>query len=162
MEQKYNREKAVQYAHEWALKRNPAFFDFSDDALGGDCTNFISQCLYSAMPQMNYQPTFGWYYINANNRSPSWSGAEFFYNFITSNKSTGPFGRECNLAETETGDIIQLTFDDKKFTHSLIIVEKTAEEILVAAHTNDCDNRNLNTYDFKQLRCIKILGFRKK
>ena len=38
-------EKAVRYAGKWAYGRNPAYFDF--DGLGGDCTNFISQCIYA-------------------------------------------------------------------------------------------------------------------
>ena len=41
----YDRQKAVAYARRWALGRNPAYFDFQD--LGGDCTNFASQCLYA-------------------------------------------------------------------------------------------------------------------
>lgn len=32
----YNRAHAVEYALEWALDRNPLFFDFTD--YGGDCT----------------------------------------------------------------------------------------------------------------------------
>lgn len=39
----YNRGKAVAYALEWAMSRNPAYLDFEE--LGGDCTNFASQCL---------------------------------------------------------------------------------------------------------------------
>ena len=86
----YNREKAVAYAEKWALSRNPQYYDF--DSLGGDCTNFISQCLYSGAGIMNYAPTFGWYYNSLNDRSPSWTSVEYLYNFITSNKSAGPFG----------------------------------------------------------------------
>lgn len=41
----YNRRAAVAYAHKWAYSRNPAFYDFSE--IGGDCTNFASQCLYA-------------------------------------------------------------------------------------------------------------------
>ena len=39
----YNREAAVSYARRWALGRNPAYMDY--ELWGGDCTNFISQCL---------------------------------------------------------------------------------------------------------------------
>ena len=39
----YDRQAAVRYASRWAYGRNPAYADF--DALGGDCTNFASQCL---------------------------------------------------------------------------------------------------------------------
>ena len=41
----YNREAAVSYARRWALGRNPAYMDY--ELWGGDCTNFISQCLRS-------------------------------------------------------------------------------------------------------------------
>ena len=41
----YDRQAAVDYAHRWAYHRNPDFYNF--DELGGDCTNFASQCLYA-------------------------------------------------------------------------------------------------------------------
>ena len=48
----YDRAKAVAYAHQWAYSRNPAYYDFS--AIGGDCTNFVSQCLRAGGAPMNY------------------------------------------------------------------------------------------------------------
>ena len=39
----YNRARAVEYAQRWALSRNPLFYDFTGG--GGNCTNFVSQCL---------------------------------------------------------------------------------------------------------------------
>lgn len=33
----YDRDKAVAYAHQWAFKRNPNYYNF--DSIGGDCTN---------------------------------------------------------------------------------------------------------------------------
>lgn len=39
----YNPEKAIAYAQKWAYSRNPIYSDYSD--LGGDCANFVSQCL---------------------------------------------------------------------------------------------------------------------
>ena len=38
----YDRDRAVQYAHTWAFQRNPQYYSY--DLLGGDCTNFASQC----------------------------------------------------------------------------------------------------------------------
>ena len=61
----YNRANAVAYAKKWAYGRNPKYYDFSD--LGGDCTNFASQCIYAGSGVMNYTPTYGWYYISVNN-----------------------------------------------------------------------------------------------
>ena len=55
----YNCEKAVAYAEEWAFRRNPRYLSF--DGIGGDCTSFISQCLYTGSGVMNYTPVMGWY-----------------------------------------------------------------------------------------------------
>ena len=70
----YDRDKSVAYAKKWAYGRNPKFYAFSN--LGGDCTNFASQCIYAGAGVMNYTPTFGWYYKNLNDRTPSWTGVE--------------------------------------------------------------------------------------
>ena len=72
----YDREAAVFYARKWAYARNPRYYNFDD--LGGDCTNFASQCIYAGCGVMNFTPTFGWYYIDINQRSPSWTGASAF------------------------------------------------------------------------------------
>ncbi len=55
----YRREAALQYAERWALGRNPRYLDF--EKLGGDCTNFASQCIYTGSGGMNYTPVMGWY-----------------------------------------------------------------------------------------------------
>ena len=71
----YNRGKAVAYALEWAMSRNPAYLDFEE--LGGDCTNFASQCLLAGGGVMNITAVFGWYYITSWERTASWTGARF-------------------------------------------------------------------------------------
>lgn len=153
----YDRKKAVDYAIEWAYRRNPAYYDFSD--IGGDCTNFASQVLYAGSGIMNYTPTFGWYYISVNNRTPSWTGVNQLYNFLVNNVGAGPQGRVVSAEETEPGDLVQLSFDGVSFGHTPVIVDTgtfTPDTILVAAHTNDCDCRPLDTYDYKKLRFIHI------
>ena len=57
--EKYNREQAIDYAKKWAYKRNPRYYNY--DPLGGDCTNFISQCVYAGSKVMNYNKVYGWY-----------------------------------------------------------------------------------------------------
>ncbi len=39
----YNREAAVAYAKRWEMSRNTKYYDFNN--IGGDCTNFASQCI---------------------------------------------------------------------------------------------------------------------
>lgn len=41
----YNRLQAIEYAKKWAFSRNPRYYNF--DPVGGDCTSFASQCIYS-------------------------------------------------------------------------------------------------------------------
>ena len=38
--QAYDRAAAVAYAHRWAFRRNPAYYDY--EKIGGDCTNYAS------------------------------------------------------------------------------------------------------------------------
>lgn len=157
----YNRTESLKYAKEWAFKRNPKYYNF--DPVGGDCTSFVSQCIYAGAGVMNYN-TYGWYYKNGNNKSASWSGVEYLYKFLVNNKQIGPYGREAKLEELEKADIIQLSFDGVTFGHTLIItdiiVRNGLRHILIASHTDDSYNRNLLTYRYQGIRGIKIEGVR--
>ena len=94
------------YARKYALVRNPLFFSFA--GIGGNCTNFVSQCVLAGSCVMNYTPIYGWYYLSTNRRSASWTGVQFFYNFMIENMSVGPFGIEVPLEGAQIGDVIQL------------------------------------------------------
>ena len=102
----YDRAAAVRYAHLWAYGRNPRYYDY--EGIGGDCTNFASQCIYAGAGVMNDTPTFGWYYINANDKAPAWTGVEYLYNFLTRRTpSAGPFAGEVSPERIRPGDIVQ-------------------------------------------------------
>lgn len=155
----YNRQAAVEYAHTWAYGRNPRFFDF--EKLGGDCTNFASQCLLAGGGVMNYKPTFGWYYSSANQKAPAWTGVEYLYRFLTRREnSVGPRARECDIRSLQPGDIVQLSFSGSRFQHSPVVVEVSepfaAGDILLAAHSFDTDRRPLSTYAYKKIRFLHI------
>ena len=160
----YVREKAVAYAHRWAFGRNPAYYDYEN--LGGDCTNFASQCLYSGSGVMNFTPTFGWYYLNGNQKAPAWTGVPYLYRFLTRKNlkktAPGPTGEECAIAELLPGDLLQLSFDGESFRHCPIVVAvrspATPENILLAAHSYDADNRPLSSYVYQKVRFLHITG----
>ena len=151
---RYDREKAVEYARKWALSRNPQYLNYDD--FGGDCTNFISQCLFAGKGQMNFR-RYGWYYIDGNNKSPSWTGVRFLYEFLINNKYEGPKGILITREELEIGDVIQLSFRNGVFGHSLIVTSLDNDEIRVCAHTIDSKNRLLQTYEYEVIRYLKII-----
>ena len=100
----YDRRAAVAYAHQWAYGRNPDFYDYEE--IGGDCTNFASQCLYAGTGVMNFDPVYGWFYRDPNDKAPAWTGVEYFFDFITrQTPSPGPFGISTTLSELEPGDL---------------------------------------------------------
>jgi len=126
----YNRRGAVDYANLWALGRNPAYYDFSDD--GGDCTNFVSQAIYEgggAMMTSDYLPTYGWYYNNRFNYASAWTGVYELWDFIVPGYTVWNAGPEgCELAKSQglyqalEGDLIQYDWtNDEVWDHSVII-----------------------------------------
>ena len=152
----YDRQAAFEYAKKWAFRRNPRYYNF--EKIGGDCTNFASQCIYAGAKIMNFTPTFGWYYISINNRAPAWTGVEYLFNFLTGNDAEGPFGEENKL---EVGDIVQLGTAAGDFYHSPVVVAVRQGRIYVAAHTYDAFMKPLSSYIFARARGIHILGVRK-
>ncbi len=157
----YQRQAAVAYAHRWAFDRNPAYLNF--DPYGGDCTSFVSQCVYAGSGVMNNRTTFGWYYRTAADRTPSWTGVPYFFDFMTrSVYSPGPLAEVAAIGECLPGDCAQLSFDGERFAHTAIIVSVSRparlDTLLVAAHSDDADNRPLSSYPAQKLRFLHILG----
>lgn len=161
----YMRERAVEYARTWALRRNPLFADFS--GIGGNCTNFVSQCILAGSCVMNYTPDFGWYYISLNDRAPAWSGVEFFYNFLTgaepyaaANGGVGPYAVEVRQDEVAPGDVIQYANTRGDWYHTVMVTGVEGSEILVSAQSNDALDRPLSSYNYASARFLRIEGVR--
>ncbi len=154
----YNRKNVIEYARKWALSRNPEYYNF--DMVGGDCTNFASQCMYAGSKIMNHTQDFGWYYHNGNDKSPSWSGVEYLYQFLIRNKGIGPQAIETTQNGIEIGDMAQLSFDGQKFEHTLVITKIenkfSLKGIKIACHTLDAFNKAIAEYSFQKIRWIHI------
>ena len=68
------------------------------------------------------------------------------------------------IEDLELGDIIQLSFNEESFGHSLIIVEKlgnSLDKIFVATHTFDSYGRKVSSYNYVKIRFLHIEGIRK-
>lgn len=147
----------IEYARKWAFSRNPAYYNF--DNIGGDCTNFISQCIYAGGAVMNFTPDTGWYYTSLHDRAAAWTSVQYFHQFMMNNQSVGPFGYEIARSQVQTGDIIQL--GTGYFQHSLLVVGMRYGMPYVAAHTADAFHRPLMAYQFDRIRCMRIRKARK-
>lgn len=154
----YDRSRAVRYARRWALSRNPLFANFT--GIGGDCTNFVSQCIYAGACIMNYTPTFGWYYFSPEDRAPAWTGVEYFYNFMVGNDGVGPYATETLPSQLTLGDVVQLGNQDGEYYHTLLVTGFSTEGYLVSAHSDDAIDRPLSTYSYATSRFLRIEGVR--
>lgn len=159
----YDRARAVAYARRWALDRNPLFYNFA--GIGGDCTNFVSQCVLAGSCVMNYTPTFGWYFVSADDRAPAWTGVEPFWNFMTgapdfvaANGGVGPFGEGVDESRVQPGDVVQLGTAQGEYYHTLLITGMSANGLLVSAHNNDVYDRPLSAYTAPLRRFLHIRG----
>lgn len=160
----YDRDKVLQYAHRWAYARNSAYYDF--ERLGGDCTNYASQCIFAGCGGiMNYTPIYGWFYLSSYNRTASWTGVNYLYDFLVNNKGVGPFAKVVDVTDAEPGDVAQLSFSSSNhFDHSPVIVKipenKAKDGILVAAHSFDTDYYRLMDFEPAYIRFLHIEGVR--
>ena len=154
----YNRQKATEYAQRWALGANPDFYHFS--GIGGDCTNFISQCLLAGGGKMNFNKYYGWFYKDVNNRSPSWTSVKFLERFLLSGSGAGPFGRLVGKQDVAVGDLIQLRQNPNNFNHTLFISKIENGQIYVCAHSFDVLNKPFTNYRYFEAKFIHIDGIR--
>ena len=154
LEKEFMREEVVLYARKYALTRNPLFYTF--EGIGGNCTNFASQCVLAGSCTMNYTAVYGWYYLSINRRSASWTGFDYFFDFMTTNQGVGPYGRVITINEVQPADLIQLQNSEGRFYHTLVVTKVEDGEIYICANSNDALDRPLSSYDYASLRVIRI------
>lgn len=146
----YNTRDAVLYAFRYATSPNKDYYDFTNN--GGDCTNFVSQCLYAGGIKQHIGTALTdtcWFYKTSKNRSSSWTGAKQFKNYITNSKSKINMV-PTNFSNVFTGDVIQLVNKSGVPYHTLFVngISYTdgKKDVLVCAHTANRRNVALSVY----------------
>ena len=151
----YNRNGAVKYAHQYATSPNTNYYYYPLGE-GGDCTNFVSQAMHEGGGALMIgSATYGWYYNDRYDHSPSWTHVKYLYDFIIepgySYWPAGPEGCDTVIDQTEKGDIIQYNWkenppgtpdpNDEEWDHSVMIVLSQYEPTYhwVAGHSPDVD-----------------------
>lgn len=156
MIKQYNRQIASLYAQKWALSRNPKYYAF--DNIGGDCTNYISQCLLAGGGVMDYDKYFGWFYESQYNRSPSWTSVQYLQKFLLSNQKKGPFATIQSIKNLQVGDLIQLKQTQNGYNHTLFISQIINGDFYVCAHNDDSKNRPFSSYRYLEAKGLHIEG----
>lgn len=147
----YNNTAAISYALKYAITPNSAYADFTGS--GGDCTNFISQCLYAGGIKQHTGTAYSgtcWFYKTSTNRSSSWTGASEFQSYVTGSSSKIDISSS-NWSSVVPGDIIQLVTSTNSAYHSLFVSgfvngSNGRSDILICAHTTNRSNVSLAQY----------------
>lgn len=141
----YSRTAAAEYAKRYALVPNRKYIYFGvQEKIGGDCTNFVSQCLYAGGIPLSYSIKNPWWYNPNNSKicSLSWSVAHSLYWYLAMNnrkKLKGAKGQETNnISDLELGDLIFYENKGIIFHSAIITGFKTIP--LVSQHSVDALN----------------------
>lgn len=171
----YSRSAAVKYAVSYAVKPNPLYryFAVHRDG-GGDCSNFVSQCLNAGGAPMVYGKFLPWWYSTNGTYIPSkhtwslsWSVANSLYWFLRSrgtSNSKGLRGIEIqNIEGLEPGDIIQYENSSGTIYHSAIVTaftyEKGIREPLISQHSFNALNISYIKPKAKKMHLMKIIVY---
>lgn len=161
---RYSRAAAVEYATKYALKPNPNYKYFSLSNTGGDCSNFLSQCLGAGGGIMSSD----WWYrhysppnTNYDTWAVSWAVAHSLYWYLKRNSGTNTSSIKgievSNVDLLELGDLIFYEDSGGRIFHSAIVTYKSNYEVLISQHSYEALNISyLKTWSAKKTHYMKI------
>lgn len=167
MPNKYNGRAAANYAVKYALVPNKSYKYFqSINENGGDCTNFVSQCLRAGGAPQDYNNLRPWWYdMKQGKASVCWAVAHSLYWYLKTNQSsnrTAIKGLEVdNVLELEIGDIIFYENYRNVIFHGAVVTSFARiggnSEPLISQHTFNLLNVTYKKdYSYKKLHFLKI------
>jgi hypothetical protein len=166
MPNRYNRVAAANYSIKYALVPNNEYKYYkSIDEGGGDCTNFVSQCLKAGGAPRDYNKYRPWWYdMKSGKASICWAVAHSLYWYLKTNQNTSRIkGREVDdIRELEIGDLIFYENYNNVIFHSAIVTSFVEiygnREPRISQHTfNQLNETYKKSYDYKKAHFIKII-----
>jgi hypothetical protein len=147
----YDREAAVTYAARYALDYNPAFGNWAKG--GGDCANFVSQCLYAGGLPMKRMGLRQWYYDTPNAKykmaTSSWKGAQSLRVFLQHNQEEPRLPVEFLPSSygLQKGDIVWALNDDGssksyRTAHHVVLVDHVTPDGQIFIYGHTANRRN--------------------
>lgn len=162
-EHPYNREEAVAYARQWAGERNPQWQVY--DGMGGNCMNFVSQCLYASGIPMDESGSAQWYWYSDNNRVPAWTGVSAFREYAQSNTGYGLSAQVgAPYYSGQTGDVILMSTNGR-YHHAVIISQVISNEngetvdYLICSNTGNYRDFPAAAYVYPEQELVRIAGW---
>lgn len=140
----YSRDDAVKYAKKYYKNYNSNYPDWGN--LGGDCANFVSQCLHAGGKSMvkGEATSFAYWFSSGNTTdtnkvSSTWRGADAFRHFWQSNASKYKkfTSYDGMYAYGFKGDAATFLTPNGRGYHTVIIVDYDTKnkDLVYAAHT---------------------------
>lgn len=141
----YDGSTAAAYATSYWSNYNSNYPDWSP--YGGDCANFVSQCLYAGGKRMSFGPssdTSYWFssgsIADINQVSSTWRGADAFKEYWTDHSQSQSFNSyEGAYSFGYKGDAVAWLNSRGRAFHIVVIVgyNTSAKDLVYAAHTQD-------------------------
>jgi hypothetical protein len=127
----YSASKAIDYAKRWWNDKNPLFYAY---ITGGDCANFVSQCLHNG----GYKMDNIWYSYRSTNKKKGWYAqpriVSVTYNYFS--KSYGFHIQKYWYNVSDTWNTAKLLFDylvyNKKYTTLTITNKRSLQDYINA------------------------------
>ncbi|AEY65766.1 amidase domain-containing protein [Clostridium sp. BNL1100] len=162
----YNRDEVYNWAYNHWNNYSKEYLNFGDEKWkGGDCTNFVSQCLRAGGAANDKSGAFQWYYnkkgtlaTSNDDYSWTWSTARGLNSTLSGNLKNNEFGPKATqkviIGDNQydasigeyviPGDVIQYHWKNKSaISHAAVIVgmiynsAKVRYEPVIAEHTED-------------------------
>lgn len=167
----YDSAAALAYADQYAMDRNPEWADYS--SVGGNCQNFVSQCLYAGGIPMDTQgdAVWKWYGSEVSNAatetgcSMSWASVTNFRKYVEENTGFGLVAvLDAPYYSGQPGDVIQMGTEDG-WEHTVIVRSLVANaagetvDYLICSNTNDMANYPVSLYGYPVFALARIVGW---
>ncbi len=155
----YDSDAAVRYADQYALNYNSKWPNFN--SVGGDCANFVSQCLYAGGLPMDSS-----WYCYSNNNYKNWASSTGLRNYLM---NSGIGIREftpTKASDFEKGMPIFWDTDgygvgnpSNTWYHSEICVGFNSSSVpIYDAHNTDRYHMPMYASNYKYCRCVQMPG----
>lgn len=167
----YDVEAAIAYARRYTGQRSGEWHDYS--AEGGNCQNFVSQCLIAGGIPMDTEgeARWKWYGAGVNNSADelgctmSWINVDSFYEYARDNEGFGLAAEtDAGLENGRPGDLIVMGRPGD-WNHIVIITEVVKNDAgetidhLICSNTSEVKDFPASAYPLPRRALIRVLGW---